>query len=302
MSPSKPSTVSSSAATTSFSHHRCIGLIAGCLRIAARAFPTLCARDALDAGRQVTPASSFFSKTRTSSQSSVPSAHTAASSAAFVRVASANGSLSLSLSRHDLKPCRDTAFVPVSGADAPEAPARRNETPSDSIHRAATVASRSRASLRRASGLGAGTKRTGLRAAFGDASAAFFVPDVPGGRGERGGEGRADEGGSFSRENENELPAGGRGGRRPGFETVSGSNEADERVARLAVGLVRELSAEARTSKTRVFFSAAACAAAASLRARSAARARAAVDSSRGADAGRTAARKPRVGDGFSFA
>ena len=292
MSPSKPSTVSSSAATTSFSHHRCIGLIAGCLRIAASAFPTLCVRDALDVGRQVTPASSFFSKTRTSSQSSVPSAHTAASSAAFVRVASANGSLSLS--RHD---CRDTAFVPAS-ADAPEAPARRSETPSDSIHRAATVASRSRASLRRASGLGAGTKRTGLRAAFGDASA-FFVPDVPG-RGERGGEGCADEGGSFSRENE--LPAGGRGGRRPGFETVSGSNEADERVARLAVGLVRELSAEARTSKTRVFFSAAACAAAASLRARSAARARAAVDSSRGANTGRTAARKPRVGDGFSFA
>jgi hypothetical protein len=143
------------------------------------------------------------------------------------------------------------------------------------------------------------TKRTGLRAAFGDASA-FFVPDVPG-RGERGGEGRADEGGSFSRENENAFPAGGRGGRRPGFETVSGSNEADERDARLAVGLVRELSAETRTSETRVFFSAAACAAAASLRARSAARARAAVDSSRGADAGRTAASKPRVGDGFSF-
>ena len=295
MSPSRPSTVSSSAATTSFSHHRCIGLIAGCLRIAASAFPTLCVRDALDAGRQVTPASSFFSKTRTSSQSSVPSAHTAASSAAFVRVASANGSLSLS--RHESL-FLSSAFVPAS-ADAPEAPARRSETPSDSIHRAATVASRSRASLRRASGLGAGTKRTGLRAAFGDASA-FFVPDVPG-RGERGGEGRADEGGSFSRENENELPAGGRGGRRPGFETVSGSNDADERDARLAVGLVRELSAETRTSKTRVFFSAAACAAAASLRARSAARARAAVDSSRGADAGRTAASKPPVGDGFSF-
>jgi hypothetical protein len=113
------------------SHHKCIGDIAGCNRKCCNAFVRLCSFCALDSGRHVTPPTSLFSKTLTSSQSRVPSAHTAASSSAGGRVASANGSVS-----------SDESFGFLDAPDdAPDAPTRRSETPKEQIHRANRVAS-----------------------------------------------------------------------------------------------------------------------------------------------------------------
>ena len=111
----------------SLSLHRCIGDIAGCLLNSSSALPTLCRRAAPALGCHVTPVSSFRSSNRTSSQSSVPSLHAAASSTAGLDLLREN-----SASAEGRSPPSPTS-------------ARRSETPRLSIHRASLTASRSSA-------------------------------------------------------------------------------------------------------------------------------------------------------------